>query len=75
MASLAEGPVSLLEAYAAVLVAHDIGPSIFAARPPLRWLDGAWQPEASDLRVLLLSDSYVIGAGLSAERLADPNVA
>ena len=66
---LAEGAVGVLAAYAAVLEEHDIEPSVIGERPPLRWLDGAWQPEATDLRVLVLGESYVLGAGFTAERL------
>jgi hypothetical protein len=66
---LAEGPRPLLERYASVLHAHGMTPSLFGERSPKRWLDGAWQAEPSDLRALILGDSYVVGAGFEVERV------
>ena len=66
---LAEGPVSLLERYAGVLRDHGLEPSIFGQRPPVRWLDGAWRPEAPDLRAFILGESFVVGAGFEVKRV------
>jgi len=66
---LAEGPRVVLDAYASVLESHGISTSIFAERAPSYFRDGAWQPERSDLQVLLLPPSYIIGAGFEAEQI------
>ena len=52
-----------------VLRGHNIEPSLLGERPPVRWLDGDWQPEPPDLRALIVGQSFVIGAGFDAERI------
>jgi hypothetical protein len=66
---LAEGPRSVLEAYSAALREYGVVPSFFAERNPVRWLDGAWIPEPEDLAVLLIGESYAIGAGFDIARV------
>ena len=66
---LAEGPRPVLDAYANALSDHGVTPSIFGERPPQRWLDGAWVPEAEGLAVVLMGESYVIGAGFEIVRV------
>lgn len=67
---LAEGPLSLLRAYAGVLDAHGVESSVVGTRQPLRWLDGAWQPEPAGLGAIIIGQSYVIGRGFDVRRLA-----
>ena len=66
---LAEGPRPVLDAYAAAVAAHSVESSILAERPPLRWLDGAWQPEPGRLRALVIGDSYVVAADFDVARM------
>ena len=67
---LADGPRGFLDAYGDVLRRNSIDATFIGERPPAQWVDGAWQPERSDLAVLLAGESYVIGAEFSAERQA-----
>jgi hypothetical protein len=71
---LAEGPKSVMQGYALVLSSHKIESSFVAERPPVRWLDGAWQPESQALSVFLMGESYVIGAEFAAQRTTDEHL-
>ena len=65
---LAEGPRSLIEAYADVLRASCIAVSSPPSRPP-RWYDGKrWIEEAKPLFVVILGGSHVVASEVTAER-------
>ena len=65
---LADGPRSLMQAYAGVLDLHGVEPSFLAERPAVRWLDEAWQPELRDLQVFVMGESYPIGTAFQARK-------
>lgn len=68
---LAEGPRRFISAYTDVLSAHGLESSELAKRMPMRWDGESWEPERQDVQLLLLSpQSWLIGAGFDAQRLA-----
>ena len=67
--TLAEGPVTLLEAYAEVLKGHGAATNLFSFRPPLCW-DGARWAEAPDgLSACVLGESYIVARHFEAARV------
>lgn len=61
---LARGPAPLLRAYAEVLRAHGVEPTL------REYTSALADADASALRALTWGDSYVIGAGFRAEQIA-----
>jgi hypothetical protein len=66
---LAEGPQSVMVAYANALRECGLSPSILGERPPLRFREGAWVPEPEGLTVLIVGESYAIGVGFEIARV------
>ena len=66
---LAEGPRSVLEAYAEILAGHGLESSLLAERPSVRWTATGWQPERADLQVFVAGESYVVGAGFDVREV------
>lgn len=75
---LADGPIPLMEAYAAVLSEHGVRSSMLEPRPPRRLeIRGGpdpdsethtWLEEDRDLAVLTLGDSFVVAKSFAAAR-------
>jgi hypothetical protein len=69
---LASGPVSLMQAYAQVLIEQGIRFSLLPPQPPKFWDGDQFVAPTRPLEALVFTDSYVIAERFDAERLA-PN--
>lgn len=70
-AVLAEGPRRVLAAYAGAVAACGAEAYEISARPPQRWTGTRWEPERRDVEALVLGDdTWLVGAGFSAERVS-----
>ena len=67
---LAEGPRSVLDAYAQALQKCGLIPSLFGEHRPTRWLDGEKIPESEDVAVMIIGKSYVVGTGFEIARVS-----
>ena len=68
-AVVADGPARFIDAYVPILRAHGIEAYYITERPAKRWVDMAWQPENTNVELLLLEPhDYIVGADFSARR-------
>ena len=65
---LAEGPVPLIEVYAAALSRHRLAPRTIAIRGPVRWRGNRWEDLAAPYRLLIAGSAYVVAARFRAPR-------
>lgn len=65
---LAKGPLKLLSGYKTVLEQYDMGPTFAGGHEPKRWTGKEFIAESSNLKVLLLGNSFVVADNFTFAR-------